>query len=161
MLIKLIVTLFLGAYSLDTLMNSYKTMTSENTFTEMKEYMYHQQKREDKLREICHLELYILPEEPSFVENLIDNYHQYLNSNHYLTSKMEASTKQEFMNLSYDNTNLGADIVYGGQTYTLKRAGVKPSRTYSYANQMHERYPVDPIWTVIVNDHKLTVTNIE
>ena len=75
MLIKLTVAWFLCAYTVDTLMNSYKTITHENTFTEMKEYMYHCQKREDKLREHCYLQMYRIPQEHTFVENLMDKYY--------------------------------------------------------------------------------------
>ena len=82
MLIKLTVAWFLCAYTVDTLMNSYKTITHENTFTEMKEYMYHCQKREDKLREQCDLQMYRIPQEYTFVENLMDKY--YINTNYYL-----------------------------------------------------------------------------
>ena len=88
MLIKLTVAWFLCAYTVETLMNSYKTITHENTFTEMKEYMYHCQKREDKLREQCDLQMYCIPEEYTFVENLMDKY--YINTNYYLANTMEA-----------------------------------------------------------------------
>lgn len=159
MLIKLTILWFLGAYSLDTLMKSYKTINHENTFTEMKEYMYHCQKREDKLREQCDLQMYRIPEEHTFVENLIDNY--YINTNYYLATKMEARDYEHFIELSYDEINVGSVIVFENTHYTLKRPGVKASPTYSYANQQYERYPYNPIWTIQLGEKTLTVTNIQ
>ena len=158
MLIKLTVLWFLGAYSLDTLMNSYKAVTHENTFTEMKEYMYHCQKREDKLREQCDLQMYRIPQEYTFAENLMDKY--YINTNYYLANKMEARDYDDFIELSYDETNVGSILRFEVTEYTLKRFGVKASPTYSYANQQYERYPQNPIWTLKINDRTLTVSDI-
>ena len=159
MLIKLTAAWFLCAYTVDTLMNSYKTITHENTFTEMKEYMYHCQKREDKLREQCDLQMYRIPEEYTFMENLKDKY--YINTNYYLANTMEARDYEHFMELSYDEINVGSVIVFEDVYYTLKRVGVKPSPTYSYANQQYERYPQNPIWTIQLGERILTVTTID
>ena len=159
MLIKLTILWFLGTYSLDTLMKSYKTINHENTFTEMKEYMYHCQEREDKLRERCDLHLYRIPGEYTFMENLIDNY--YINSNYYLSYKMEANDYDEFMKLSYTEEYVGSIIIYNDVEYTLKRAGVKASPTYSYANQQYERYPQNPLWTIQLGNHILQITDIK
>jgi len=158
MLFKITLVWFLGAYSLDTLMNSYKTMKSENTFTEMKDFMYRCQEREDKLRERCDLQMYRIPGEHTFMENLMDKY--YINTNYYLSYKMDVTTYDEFINLSYDETNVGMDIVFEGSQYTLQRVGIKASPTYSYANQQYERIPQTPIWTLKLNDRTLTITGI-
>jgi hypothetical protein len=74
---------------------------------------------------------------------------------------MEANNYQEFIELSHDEINVGSVIVFEGTHYTLKRAGVKPSPTYSYANQQYERYPQNPIWTIQLGDRVLTITTIE
>ena len=159
MLVKIVVLWFLGAYSLDTLLKGYTTMKTENTFTEMKEYMYHCQKREDKLRERCDLQMYRIPEEYTFVENLMDKY--YINTNYYLANTMESTDYDHFMELSYDEINVGSVIVFEDTHYTLKRVGVKASPTYSYANQQYERYPQNPIWTIQLGNRILTVTTVE
>jgi hypothetical protein len=159
MLVKIVILWFLGAYSLDTLLKGYTTMKTENTFTEMKEYMYHCQEREDKLRERCDLHLYRIPEEYTFMENLKENY--YINSNYYLSYKMEAKDYSEFMKLSYDEANSGSVIVFEDTHYTLKRAGVKASPTYSYVNQQYERYPQNPLWTIKLGNHILQITDIK
>ena len=44
-MIKLLVIWFLSTYSLDIVSKSYNSVTKENTFSEMKEYMYSCQKR--------------------------------------------------------------------------------------------------------------------
>ena len=159
MLIKLLSIWFLGTYSVDTLMKSYKTITHENTFTEMKEFMYHCQKREDKLREQCDLQMYLIPKDNTFMENLIDSY--YINTNYYLSYKMEAINYEHFIELSYDEINVNSIIIFEGSEYKLMRAGVKPSPTYSYANQQYERQPLNPIWSLKIKDRNHIITSID
>jgi hypothetical protein len=156
---KILALWFLSTYSLDIVTKSYNSVTKENTFTEMKEYMYSCQKREDKLREQCDLKMYRIPPEQSMFENLIDNC--YINSNYYLANKIESTNYEHFLELSYDKVNVGSVIVFEEVHYTLIREGIKPPNTYSYANQMHEVYPREPLWQIKINDYTLTINNIK
>jgi len=152
---KLIALWFLCTYSLDIVTKSYNSITKENTFSEMKEYMYSCQKREDKLREQCDLKLYRIPPEQGIIENLIDSC--YINSNYYLANKMEATNYEHFMSLSYDKKNVGSVIVFEDTEFTLVREGINQPSTYSYSNQMHEVYPREPLWQIKINDYILTI----
>ena len=156
---KVLALWFLTTYSLDIVTKSYDTITKENTFMEMKEYMYSCQKREDKLREQCHLKLYRIPPEQGIIENLIDSC--YINSYYYLANNMEATNYEHFLDLSCDKVNVGSIIVFEDTEFTLVREGVKPPNTYSYANQMHEVYPRNPLWQIKLNDYTITINNIK
>ena len=96
---KVLAMWFLTTYSLDIVTKSYDSLAKENTFMEMKEYMYSCQKREDKLREQCDLKMYRIPPDQGIIENLIDNC--YINSNYYLANKMEATNYEHFLELSF------------------------------------------------------------
>lgn len=156
---KLLALWFLSTYSLDIVTKSYNSVTKENTFTEMKEYMYSCQKREDKLREQCDLKMYRIPNDQGIIENLIDSC--YINSNYYLANKMEATNYDHFLNLSYDKVNVGTVIVFEETEFTLIREGIKTPSTHSYANQMNEVYPREPLWQLNINDYTLTINNIK
>mgnify|MGYP006112987227 CR=1 FL=1 len=156
---KVLALWFLTTYSLDIVTKSYDSLAKENTFMEMKEYMYSCQKREDKLREQCDLKMYRIPPDQGIIENLIDSC--YINSNYYLANKMEATNYEHFLELSYDKINVGSVIVFEETEFTLVREGIKPPNTYSYSNQMHEVYPRNPLWQIKINDYTITINNIK
>ena len=153
---KVLAMWFLTTYSLDIVTKSYDSLAKENTFMEMKEYMYSCQKREDKLREQCDLKMYRIPREQGIIENLIDNC--YINSNYYLANKMEATNYEHFLELSYDKINVGSVIVFEETEFTLVREGIKQSNTYSYSTEV---YPRDPLWQIKINDYTITINNIK
>ena len=155
-MIKLLALWFLSTYSLDIVTKSYNSVTKENTFSEMKEYMYSCQKREDKLREQCDLKLYRIPPEQGIIENLIDSC--YINTNYYLANKMDASDYEHLITLSYDKVNVGSVIVFEDTEFTLVREGVKPNNSYSYSTEV---YPREPLWQIKINDYTLTINNIK
>ena len=156
---KVLALWFMSIYSLDIVTKSYDSLAKENTFMEMKEYMYSCQKREDKLREQCDLKMYRIPPDQGIIENLIDSC--YINSNYYLANKMEATNYEHFLELSYDKINVGSVIVFEETEFTLVREGIKPPNTYSYSNQMHEVYPRNPLWQIKINDYTITINNIK
>ena len=156
---KLLAIWFLSTYSLDIVTKSYNSVSKENTFSEMKEYMYSCQKREDKLREQCELKLYRIPPEQGIIDNFIDSC--YINSNYYLANKMDAKDYEEFITLSYNKVNVGSVIVFEDTEFTLVREGIKPNNSYSYSNQMNEIYPREPLWQIKINDYTLTINNIK
>ena len=153
---KVLAMWFLTTYSLDIVTKSYDSLAKENTFMEMKEYMYSCQKREDKLREQCDLKMYRIPREQGIIENLIDNC--YINSNYYLANKMEATNYEHFLELSYDKINVGSVIVFEETEFTLVREGIKQSNTYSYSTEV---YPRNPLWRIKINDYTITINNIK
>ena len=153
---KVLALWFLTTYSLDIVTKSYDSLAKENTFMEMKEYMYSCQKREDKLREQCDLKMYRIPPDQGIIENLIDNC--YINSNYYLANKMEATNYEHFLELSYDKINVGSVIVFEETEFTLVREGIKQSNTYSYSTEV---YPRDPLWRIKINDYTITINNIK
>ena len=147
---KLVALWYLATYSLDIVTKSYDAVTKGNTFMEMKEYMYSCQKREDKLREQCDLKLYRIPEDQSYLGNLIDNC--YSNKNYYLANKIEALSYEHFMELSYDKVNVHAVIILDNTHYTLIREGVKQHYTIFY--------PREPLWQIQLNDYTLTINKL-
>jgi hypothetical protein len=153
---KVLALWFMSIYSLDIVTKSYDSLAKENTFMEMKEYMYSCQKREDKLREQCDLKMYRIPPDQGIIENLIDNC--YINSNYYLANKMEATNYEHFLELSYDKVNVGSVIVFEETEFTLIREGIKQSNTYSYSTEV---YPRDPLWRIKINDYMITINNIK
>jgi len=153
---KVLALWFLTTYSLDIVTKSYDSLAKENTFMEMKEYMYSCQKREDKLREQCDLKMYRIPREQGIIENLIDNC--YINSNYYLANKMEATNYEHFLELSYDKINVGSVIVFEETEFTLVREGINNPNTYSYSTEV---YPRDPLWRIKINDYTITINNIK
>ena len=70
---KVLLLWLLSVYSLDIGTKTYSSLTNENTFREMKEYMYSCQVREDKLREQCDLKMYRIVPDQGLLENLIDS----------------------------------------------------------------------------------------
>tara|TARA_B110000495_G_C22414125_1_gene262911 strand:- start:11 stop:502 length:492 start_codon:yes stop_codon:yes gene_type:complete len=155
---KVLALWFLTTYSLDIVTKSYDSLAKENTFMEMKEYMYSCQKREDKLREQCDLKMYRIPSDQGLIENLIDSC--YIHKNYYLANKMEATDYEHFLELSYNKVNVGSVIVFEGTEFTLIREGIKQPRSYSYSNQMNEVYPRDPLWQIKINDYTLTINTL-
>ena len=155
-MIKLLAFWFLSTYSLDIVTKSYNSVTKENTFTEMKEYMYSCQKREDKLREQCDIKLYRIPPEQGIIENMIDSC--YINTNYYLANKMIAKDYEHLITLSYDKTNVGSVIVFEDTEFTLIREGIKPNNSYLYSTEV---YPREPLWQIKKNDYTLTINNIK
>jgi hypothetical protein len=153
---KVLALWFMSIYSLDIVTKSYDSLAKENTFMEMKEYMYSCQKREDTLREQCDLKMYRIPPGQGIIENLIDNC--YINSNYYLANKMEATNYEHFLELSYDKVNVGSVIVFEETEFTLIREGIKQSNTYSYSTEV---YPRDPLWRIKINDYTITINNIK
>ena len=153
---KLLAIWFLSTYSLDIVTKSYNSVSKENTFSEMKEYMYSCQKREDKLREQCELKLYRIPPEQGIIDNFIDSC--YINSNYYLANKMDAKDYEEFITLSYNKVNVGSVIVFEDTEFTLVREGIKPNNSYSYSTEV---YPREPLWQIKINDYTLTINNIK
>ena len=155
-MIKLLALWFLSTYSLDIVTKSYNLVTKENTFSEMKEYMYSCQKREDKLREQCDLKLYRIPPEQGIIENMIDSC--YINTNYYLANKMIAKDYENLITLSYDKVNVGSVIVFEDTEFTLIREGIKPNNSYLYSTEV---YPREPLWQIKINDYTLTINNIK
>ena len=153
---KLLAIWFLSTYSLDIVTKSYNSVSKENTFSEMKEYMYSCQKREDKLREQCELKLYRIPPEQGIIDNFIDSC--YINSNYYLANKMDAKDYEEFITLSYNKVNVGSVIVFEDTEFTLVREGVKALNTHSYSTEV---YPREPLWKIKLNDYTVTINNIK
>lgn len=153
---KLFALWFLSTYTLDILTNSYNVITKENTFSEMKEYIYSCQKREDKLREQCDLKMYRIPLEQSNFENFIDTL--YINKNYYLTNKIFADDYEHFIELSFDKYNVGSVITFGDTDYTLIREGVLGSDPQT--NIVNKVYPREPLWSIIINNLKHTISNI-
>jgi len=153
---KLFAIWFLSTYTIDILTNSYNVVTKENTFSEMKEYIYSCQKREDKLREQCDLKMYRIPLEQSNFENFIDTL--YINKNYYLANKIFADDYEHFIELSFDKYNVGSVITFGDTDYTLIREGVLGSDPQT--NIVNKVYPREPLWSIIINNLKHTISNI-
>jgi len=137
---KLLLIWFLSTYTLD-------IFTKENTFSEMKEYIYSCQKREDKLREQCDLKMYRIPLEQTYIENFIDSIH--INKNYYLANKINAVDYEHFMELSFDKYNIGSVINFENTDYTLIREGI--------IDNLHS---IPPLWSMIMNDLTHTISNI-
>ena len=151
---------FLASYSYDNLLKTYQTFDKETTFRDMKEFIYHQQDREDDLRKQCQLQMYVSPDNPTFVQKLIFQYNTVI-SQYSISSPMKIETYEEFMEASYQSNNRGKDLHFNGTVYTLLENGIKPSPVYSYANQQYERYPRNPVWSIQIRDLILQITNIQ
>lgn len=153
---KLLALWFLSTYTLDIFTKSYNAVTKENTFSEMKEYIYSCQEREDKLREQCDLKMYRIPLEQTNFENFIDSFN--INKNYYLANKIYADDYEHFMELSFDKYNVGSLITFGDTDYTLIREGLSGSDPYT--NIANKIYPREPLWSININDLTHTINNI-
>lgn len=153
---KLFAIWFLSTYTLDIFTNSYNAVTKENTFSEMKEYIYSCQKREDKLREQCDLKMYRIPLEQNSFENFIDSFH--INKNYYLANKIFADDYEHFIELSFDKYNVGSVITFGDIDYTLIREGIPGSDPHT--NIADKIYPREPLWSITINYFTHTISNI-
>jgi len=147
---KVLLLWLLSVYSLDIGTKTYSSLTKENTFREMKEYMYSCQVREDKLREQCDLKMYRIVPDQGLLENLIDSC--YIKKNYYLANTMSAETYELFMEMSYDKTNVGSLINFEDTSYTLLREGQGGQGGHSYR---------EPLWSIRLNDHTLTISSIK
>lgn len=154
---KLLLFWFLSTYTFDTLMNSYNVITKENTFSEMKEYIYRCQEREDKLREQCDLKMYRIPlEDQNIFEDFLDSYR--FNKNYYLANMLFVDDYDHFMELSFDKYNVGSVISFNDVDYTLIREGITGEDPYNnIANKIYSR---QPLWTIIINDLTHIITGI-
>lgn len=150
---------FLASYSYTNLIKTYEMFHKDTVFYDMKEFMYHQQDREDALREQCQLQMYILPKPNSWMENLISNYNQFV-SHYSISSPMEVTSYDQFINASYDSTNVGKDIHYDNRIYTLLINGIKPTGVYSYSNQQYEVQPRKPKWSLLIDNLQLVISDI-
>ena len=75
---------------------------------------------------------------------------------------MNATTYDDFMNLSHNTDNEDKIITYEGISYTLIRAGVKvEANVYSYSNQQFYPIPKNPTWIIQLGEHTLTITGIK
>ena len=149
---KALLLWLLSVYSLDIGTKTYSSLTKENTFREMKEYMYSCQVREDKLREQCDLKMYRIVPDQGLLENLIDSC--YIKKNYYLANTLTAETYEHFMKMSYDKTNVGSLINFEDTSYTLLREGQggQGGQGHSYRG---------PLWSIRLNDYTLTISSIK
>ena len=161
---KVFILWLLSVYSLDIGTKTYDSITKENTFREMKEYMYSCQVREDKLREQCDLKMYRIVPDQGLLENLIDSC--YIKKNYYLANTLTAETYEHFMKMSHDKTNVGSLINFEDTSYTLLREGQEGhqgqgqrgqggQRTHSYHSYR------EPLWSIRLNDYTLTISSIK
>jgi len=161
---KVFILWLLSVYSLDIGTKTYDSITKENTFREMKEYMYSCQVREDKLREQCDLKMYRIVPDQGLLENLIDSC--YIKKNYYLANTLTAETHEHFMKMSHDKTNVGSLINFEDTSYTLIREGQGQGghqgqrgqggqRTHSYHSYR------EPLWSIRLNDYTLTISSIK
>ena len=159
--LKYICMWFLANYSYD---NILKTYYSENSFGEMSNFIKHQQEREDILRGQCNLQMYIISPKVSLFEIYYNKFDTYLDNyldTYYITTKMEASSKEELLTLSYIKEYEGIDIVFQEKTFTLISVGIKPRKVYSYSNQMYDPDPVKPTWKLTLDNITMTISDIE
>ena len=73
---------------------------------------------------------------------------------------MEATTYEQFIEMSYAPKNIGSTIHFEGVAYTLIQYGIREAPTYSYANQMYESFPRTPQWTIQLKERTLTITSV-
>ena len=154
---KVLLLWLLSVYSLDIGTKTYSSLTKENTFREMKEYMYSCQVREDKLREQCDLKMYRIVPDQGLLENLIDSC--YIKKNYYLANTLTAETYEHFMKMSYDKTNVGSLINFEDTSYTLLREGQEDHE--GEGGQGGQESYREPLWSIRLNDHTLTISSIK
>jgi len=155
---KVLLLWLLSVYSLDIGTKTYSSLTNENTFREMKEYMYSCQVREDKLREQCDLKMYRIVPDQGLLENLIDSC--YIKKNYYLANTMSAETYELFMEMSYDKTNVGSLINFEDTSYTLLREGQGQGGQGGQRTHSYHIYR-EPLWSIRLNDYTLTISSIK
>ena len=73
---------------------------------------------------------------------------------------MEATTYEQFIEMSYTPIHVGSTIYFEGVAYTLIQYGIREAPTYSYANQMYEPFPRTPQWTIQLKERILTITSV-
>ena len=72
-----------------------------------------------------------------------------------------ASDLNEFYELSHEPTNMNKDIMLNAVRYTLIQVGKKVSEmTHGYGNQQYMTPTVHPMWSLILGDRTLTVSDI-
>jgi len=81
-----------------------------------------------------------------------------------MTEVMIVSTKQELISNGYVYENIGKEFVYEGSTFVLKHQGLwniplTPFMGYPNPNPMIK--PRTPVWTLILKDLELTISDIK
>lgn len=177
-MIKYLLIWLLANYSYDNVVKTYNAYNSENTFSEMRNFIKDQQYREDKLREECNLQLYKIAEKPSIyysikqtyydisllvTQNLIPTLKLNVPSIYIMETTLKTNSLDEFYKLSYDKDNINKEVEFNGQMYTIIYSGVKvDSSIYrSYSNQQYLPEPQKPMWTIILGNNTLTISNIQ
>ena len=175
---KFLLFWLLANYSYENLSNTYKTYHSENPIQEMTSFIEKQQFREDQLREHCNLQNFVIKDKPTYYDTILNNvfdvkdtlttslYKNLIDNLNYpeltTTEQMNATTYDDFMNLSHSSDNEDKIITYEDISYTLIRAGVKvEANVYSYSNQQFYPIPKNPTWTIQIGEHILTITDIK
>ena len=168
----------LANYSYENISDTYRSYKTESPIREMTSFIDKQQFREDQLREHCNLQNFKMKEKPTYYDIILDSM---INTKHILTTtlykdilhslnypelttskQMNATTYEDFMNLSYNSDNEGKIITYENISYTLNIAGVKiEANVYSYSNQQSYPIPRNPTWTIQIGERTLTITDIK
>ena len=175
---KFILFWLLANYSYENISDTYKSYKTENPIQEITSFIDKQQFREDQLREHCNLQNFVMKDKATYYDTILNNvidmkhtltatlYKSLIPNLNYpeltTTEQMNATTYEDFMNLSYNTDNEDKIITYEGISYTLIRAGVKvEANVYSYSNQQFYPIPKNPTWTIQIGEHILTITDIE
>ena len=146
---KLFLSWFLASYSVNNMIKLYDSYSHENTFSEMKEFIYHQQLREDRLREYCNLQLYVLPKPQTFYETIRDSYYSFVKKHLYITNTLVANTIHMFYELSSQPENKGSDILFDGTVYHLLR------------EMRNDTIQSPPLWSIHLENHTLMVIDVQ
>ena len=136
-----------------------------NLFTDMTSFIEKQREREDKIRFECKQE----KEETSiqssdYIPNIVTinliNTYEYFSIYLMEEKKIKASTYDELLKLSYDETNIQKKLIFEDNEYTLFKSGTTINENMcGYGNQ---RYCIEetPVWTLDIGTSTLYITKI-
>jgi len=175
---KFLLIWFLVNYSYENVSDTYKSYKIENSIQEMSSFIDKQQFREDQLRGHCNLQNFVMKDKPTYYDDILDFvidvkhtlitplYRKLIHSLNYpeliSTKQMNATTYEDFMNLSHTPDNKGKEIIYEGYTYILLHSGIKvDANVYNYSNQLSYPIPKNPIWSIQLGGHIVTISDIK
>ena len=87
-----------------------------------------------------------------------------LNDNGNESEVLVVSSKNQLLSFGYIYDNIGKEVIYEGQTYSLSKPGIRyipPLIFMGFPNPIPAIKPRKPVWKIKLGELTLTITDIQ